>query len=96
MKQNAFKSTKKDRLQIRVGTQEKELIQKASDYTHRNISDFVLGYALEAAEDIVSAQEHVVLSNNDWSIFYDALVDVESPNSKLKNAMKFYRQQKGQ
>ncbi|MCC6914149.1 MAG: DUF1778 domain-containing protein [Rhodospirillaceae bacterium] len=83
--------TKDERLQVRLDAHAKSLLQRAADYTHKSISQFVLSTALEKAERVVSDNEIVTLSNRDWSAFYDALNKPPAPNAKLKQAFKRYK-----
>lgn len=83
--------TKEDRLQVRVDAHSRSLLQRAADYSHKSLSQFVLSTALEKAEQVVNDNELITLSNRDWSVFYDALNKPPAPNAKLKQAFKRYK-----
>ena len=83
--------TKDARLQVRLDVRAKNTLQRAADYSHKSISQFVLSTALENAERIISKHEVVALSDRDWRVFYDALTKPSAPNAKLKQAFKRYR-----
>lgn len=84
------KKIKKDRMQIRIDANSKELIERAAEYSHKSISDFVISYSLEAAERIIKEQEKITLSDADWDIFFNALLNPNKPNKSLKKAYRNY------
>lgn len=86
---------KEERLQVRLDTRAKNLLQRAADYEHKSVSQFVLSTALENAERIVNAHEVVTLSPRDWNVFFAALDKPPAPNAKLKQAFKRYKKARG-
>jgi uncharacterized protein (DUF1778 family) len=82
---------KQERLQVRLDTQAKGVLQRAASYRHKTLSQFVLSTALEEAERIIRENEVVTLSNPDWKAFYDALTDPPAPNAALRKAYDRYR-----
>ena len=92
MKPVKNKSTKADRMQIRIDAQSKKIIQKAADYSEEPLSQFVVSHTLEAAERVIEKYETINLSKADWKLFFDALDNPPKPYQKLKSAFKRYRQ----
>ena len=80
-----------ERLQIRLDTQAKNVLQRAASYRHQTLSQFVLGIALEEAERVIQENEVVTLSNADWKRFHDALTNPPAPNTALRKAYAQYR-----
>ena len=83
--------TKDDRLQVRLDSASKRVLQRAANYRRKSVSQFVLSTALEEAERVIRENEVVKLSNADWTIFFDALTDPPPPNEELRKAFARYR-----
>ena len=81
---------KEERLQIRTDPYTKSKLQRAADYSHKSISDFVLSNSVVAADRIISEKEVKALSQLDWEAFYGALLNPPEPNKKLHAAFKRY------
>lgn len=86
---------KDDRLQVRLDGHAKSVLQRAASYRRETVSQFVLNTALEEAERVIRDHETVTLSDRDWKLFYDALVDPPTPNAALRRAFKRYRKVNG-
>ncbi len=85
---------KKDRMQIRIDSHTKKIIERAAGYSHKSISEFVISHSLAAAERLLEEHEKITLSDADWEVFYDALANPPKPNKALKKAYKKYRKVK--
>ncbi len=83
---------KRDRLQLRVDSHDKAVLQRAAEYRRESVSRFVLSSALSTAERVIREHEVETLSSSDWQVFFDALVDPPRPNETLKAAFRRYRQ----
>jgi len=86
------KPVKTDRIQIRVDSRSKKIIQKAANYSNEALSHFVVSHTLDAAEKVIEEHEKINFSKTDWNIFFDALDNPPKPNKKLKSAFKRYSQ----
>jgi uncharacterized protein (DUF1778 family) len=86
---------KESRLQVRLDAASKSVLQRAADYRHKSVSQFVLSTALEEAEKIVRENEVASLSSADWTIFFDALIDPPPPNAELRKAFAKYQKARG-
>jgi uncharacterized protein (DUF1778 family) len=79
-------TAKQERMHIRLDTPSKQKLERAAAYAHKSLSEFVLGQALHAADEVIQEHETVVLDEADWSVFLDALDNPPKPNAKLRNA----------
>ena len=82
---------KDDRLQVRLTTEAKTVLQRAANYRHKTVSQFVLTTALAEAEKVIRENEAVALSAADWKVFYDALNNPPAPNAALRKAFAKYQ-----
>jgi len=87
--------TKDDRLQVRLDAESKSLLQRAANYRHKTVSQFVLATAIEEAEKVIREKEIVTLSGADWKTFYDALTNPPAPNAALRKAFADYKKAGG-
>ncbi len=86
---------KDDRLQVRLDSEAKSVLQRAASYRHKTVSQFVLSTALAEAEKVIRENEVVTLSHTDWKVFYDALMHPPAPNAALRKAYAKYRKATG-
>lgn len=83
---------KKERLHLRLDASSKRKLERAASYAETTTSQFVLRNALDAADRTIEHHEGIVLGQNDWNAFYDALLDPPEPNEVLKRAAVRYRE----
>jgi uncharacterized protein (DUF1778 family) len=83
---------KQERMHIRLDAVSKQKLEKAANYSHKKLSEFVLTQSLAAAENIINAHEHMTLSQPDWSLFLDALENPPARNTKLQDALVLHQQ----
>jgi len=86
---------KDDRLQVRLTADAKAVLQRAANYRHKTVSQFVLATALAEAEKVIRENEAVSLSGADWKVFYDALNNPPAPNAALRKAFAKYQKAAG-
>ncbi len=79
-------TVKQERMHIRLDALSKQKLERAATYTHKSLSEFVLGQALHAADEVIREHETLTLAEADWEIFLDALESPPKPNEKLKQA----------
>ena len=79
-------SAKQERMHIRLDTCSKQKLEQAAAYAHKTLSEFVLGQALHAADEVIKEHETIMLDETDWGVFLDALDNPPKPNSKLRRA----------
>jgi uncharacterized protein (DUF1778 family) len=86
-------SIKESRLNIRCDSHTRQLLDKAANYVHVSISEFVLSNALASAERIVQEHESITLRPKDFEAFLAALDAPNKPNAALKRALKRHADQ---
>jgi uncharacterized protein (DUF1778 family) len=79
-------TVKQERMHIRLDTLSKLKLERAAAYAHKSLSEFVLGQALNAADEVIHKHEVLMLNEADWEVFLDALENPPEPNTKLKQA----------
>jgi uncharacterized protein (DUF1778 family) len=73
-------------MHIRLDTRSKQKLERAAAYAHKSLSEFVLGEALHAADEVIHEHETLTLREADWEVFLDALENPPEPNVKLSQA----------
>jgi uncharacterized protein (DUF1778 family) len=66
-------SVKPERMHIRLDTLSKQKRERAAAYAHKSLSEFVLGQALHAADEVIHEHETLTLNQADWEVLLDAL-----------------------
>jgi uncharacterized protein (DUF1778 family) len=85
-------SIKEQRLQIRVDPQRKQILERAADAAHQNLSAFVLQAASQHAEDVLAERSAIQLSPQVAQAFSEALAQPASVNQRLAEALDRPRQ----
>lgn len=80
-------TTKAQRLQIRVDPERKQLLERAANATHQNLSSFVLGAAARYAEDVLAERDAITLSPQTAQAFSEALAQPARVNERLTAAL---------
>ncbi len=87
--------TGKARFDARLSADEKELFEKAAELGgFRSLTEFVLRAAHKRAKEIIDEYELTIASKRDSEIFFNAIVNPEPPNAKLKAAAEKFKKQK--
>jgi len=84
-------TVKQERMHIRLDTLSKQKLERAAAYAHKSLSEFVLGQALHAADEVIHEHETLTLNQADWEAFLDALENPPKPSAKLKQAFAEHR-----
>ncbi len=87
--------TRAARLEARMTTEQKALLQRAAALSGRTLSEFVLASAQEAASRVIREHEIIRLSRTEQVTFVTALLKPRAPNARLREAAAKYRQQMG-
>ena len=74
------------RLDVRLPSQLKDLIQQAAELSGQTISDFVVSTLSDRARKIVQEERLTVLSDRDRDIFLKMLDSDAKPNQALRRA----------
>lgn len=78
---------KRERIELRVGTSAKELIQRAMAVTGLTAGDL----AYEGARRVLDEHERMVLTGADREVFFQALMNPPEPSEKLIAALRRHR-----
>lgn len=84
-------TTKRERLEARVSSEQKALFQRAADLQGRSLTDFVVSALQDAAEDAIRSHHVITLSARDSHIFANALINPPEPNEYARKAAAEYR-----
>ena len=84
-------SPKSARIETRVSSEQKELIERAAAYTGRSVSEFVVAHVEVAAKKVIEEHERLRLDQTQSRILVEALLSAKKPNKNLKLAMDNYR-----
>lgn len=82
-----------DRIDARLPTETKQLIERAAALSGVTLSDFVVSKAYEAAQILVREHEGWVLNRRQSKAFVEALLNPAEPNEVLQAAATRYRSQ---
>lgn len=82
----AVRQTKTERVQMRVDPEAKRMLERAAALENTTVSAFVVHNALKAAERLIQDRERLTVSERDWNLFFDALVNPPEPNAALRQA----------
>lgn len=64
---------KSERLAVRISPEQRSLLSEASRAQEKTITEFVLGAATRAAEDVLADRRRFVLAEPEWAAFLAAL-----------------------
>lgn len=95
MSQITTTSSGKTRFEARLSFEEKEFFERAAALGgFRSLTEFVVRSAKMKAEEIVNRHELIISSKRDSEVFFNAILNPELPNEKLKAAAEKYKQEK--
>ena len=80
------------RLDFRVDSKSKRIIEQAASALGQSISDFAKSTLLSKARNVLRQHHETVLSDRDRDIFLAMLDSNAKPNAALKKAAKAYAQ----
>jgi len=67
------RSTRTEKLDLRLTPDAKRKLRAAADVAHRSVSEFVLATALTRADELLSEQRDLRLTRAEWTRFMQAL-----------------------
>jgi len=85
---DAATSNKNERINLRLKSNAKSLIERAARFEGKTVSHYILTSALERAEKTVQEHEMITLSAKNAKSFFDALAAPVHFNRKLVAAIK--------
>ena len=89
------KPARTDRIDIRLTSAQKELLEHATALQGRTVTAFILASAEEAAHKAIKEHETVRLSERDREVFVDALLNPPRPSDHLRTAAATYLKEMG-
>ncbi len=81
---------RRDRLEARVGKEQKSLFQRAADLQGKSLTEFLIHSAQQEALKTIREYENIVLGQEDQRVLMDALFNYEMPNEALRTSAKEY------
>lgn len=84
-----------ERLEARVTTEQKTLIEQAAALQGRTVTDFVLTSVQDAARRAIKEHTQLALSVRDSEVFVDALLNPKPVNDRLRDTVHRYRERVG-
>ena len=89
---DAKSQNKSERINLRLMSSAKSLIERAASFEGKTVSHFILASALEQAEKTVQKHEIMTLNANNTQTFFKALSNPVRFNRKLAEALKAHNQ----
>ena len=84
-----------ERLEARVTSEQKKLIEHAAALQGRTVTDFVLASVQEAARRAIGDHQRIELSLRDSEAFAAALLDPPPVGDRLRDTVRRYRRATG-
>ncbi|KAA1258027.1 hypothetical protein LF1_05180 [Rubripirellula obstinata] len=85
--------TKMARIETRVSTEKKQLIERAAAYQGCSVSEFVIANAEQAAKAVIEEHEQLKLNRTQSRALVDVLLATGRPNKRLRNAADRHRKE---
>lgn len=85
--QKTRNNTKESTLQLRISTEQKNLLSQAAKLRTMTLSGFVLERAFSTAEEVLTEQSHFFLTPEQWDTFCKAIDEPARTLVELKNLM---------
>ena len=85
--------TRAERLEARVTTEQKALIERAAALQGRTVTDFVLTSVQDAARRAIEDHQRLDLSVRDSQAFVEALLNPQPVNDRLRDTVRRYREE---
>jgi uncharacterized protein (DUF1778 family) len=92
---NARERTRSERLEARITTEQKGLIEHAAALQGRTVTDFVLISVQDAARRVIEDHQRLNLSIRDSQAFVAALLNPTPINDRLRDTVRRYRETTG-
>jgi uncharacterized protein (DUF1778 family) len=90
--ENQFAPSQRARFDAKIPKAQKELFEYAASLGgFRTLTDFVINAVQEKANIIIQEHNNILASEKDREVFFDALVNLQGPNEKLRDAAERYK-----
>jgi uncharacterized protein (DUF1778 family) len=88
-----MKTIEKARFDTRLPKEQKEYFEYAANLGgFRNLTEFIVFSAKQQASRIVESHNTVLASKKDQEVFFDAIMNPQKPNTRLKKAALRYNE----
>lgn len=87
--------TRTARLEARITSGQKSLLQRAANLSGRTLSEFVVASAQEAAARVIRANESIALTRAEQAAFVKGLLASPAPGAALRKAAAAYKKRRG-
>jgi uncharacterized protein (DUF1778 family) len=84
----AKRQTRSEKLDLRLTTRDKRILQEAAATERRSVTEFVLHSALMRAEDVLAEQRSIRLNAEQWKTFIEALDTPPQRHARLERLLK--------
>ena len=91
-KSNRLGRARAERLETRLTTEQKRLVERAAALQGRTVTDFVLASVQEAARRAIEEHQQLELSVRDSEAFVEALLNPKPVKSRLRDTVRRYRE----
>ena len=88
-------AVKTDRLEMRLTSEQKELLERAAAISGQPLTGFALSYLLDQAHAVLERYQKTVLSRRDQEAFLGILAADSTPAPALKEALRRNRARRG-
>lgn len=87
------KSRRNERLEARISSELKTILQYAADLQGSSLSEFLIRSARESANEVIREHQVIKFSTLDSRAFAESLFNPKKPNKKLKSAYLNYKKE---
>ena len=84
----AVSIAKTERIDLRTNSEEKSILERASELSHLSLSSYIISTCLKQAQLDLEKEETLTLSNKDRDLIMSALSNPPEPNDALKDLFK--------
>jgi uncharacterized protein (DUF1778 family) len=88
-------SQRPERLEARIGREQKRLIERAAQIRGTSVTDFVLASAQKAAMEAIEDFQVLSLRDDAREVFVNALLNPPAPNAPARAAARRYKKVMG-
>jgi uncharacterized protein (DUF1778 family) len=88
-------ATKKERLEARLTSEQKELLQLAAEIEGTTLTDFVIRSAQSQARRVIAEHNQIKLTLQDSQAFVESLINPPAPNDHMMKAAAEYKKAMG-
>jgi uncharacterized protein (DUF1778 family) len=77
---------KKQRIDLRLSDEDKNMIEEAAAMSNQTITQFMVASASERAAEVIEQHRRLILNEESWNLVMDAISNPPAPNERLKRA----------